>query len=71
MIMAERKPSTLAELAAAANPAQGIPCPECRCRRWWVTTNRGKGDQIFRLRECRGCGHKIRTAERFVASRDS
>lgn len=44
---------------------QGIKCPDCGCRHFWKTyESRPEGGTVFRIKECRHCGKRIKTRER-------
>ena len=43
--------------------AEGIACPDCRCRHLIAVRTRHRLGKINRVRECRNCGRKITTWE--------
>jgi transcriptional regulator NrdR family protein len=46
---------------------RGLVCPRCGCGHFRVIyTRRVQGGRIVRRRECRNCGRRITTYERFV-----
>lgn len=45
-------------------PARGLCCPDCGCAMLDVVYTRQRADHVFRLRECRYCGRRVRTRER-------
>jgi transcriptional regulator NrdR family protein len=47
--------------------ARGLSCPRCNATRWRVLESRRSPGRITRVRECRGCELRCRTAERFEA----
>ena len=44
--------------------APGIACPKCDGRKLPTVYTRHRQGATVRVRKCRGCGHRIRTAER-------
>lgn len=42
----------------------GIVCPKCHCRHWQVRNTRQRNGEVRRYRECRHCGHVLRTTEK-------
>lgn len=42
----------------------GIVCPRCHCRHWHVRNTRQRTGEVRRYRECRNCGHILRTTEK-------
>ena len=45
-------------------PTSGLCCPDCGCAMLQVVYTRHRANHIFRLRECRYCGRRVRTRER-------
>lgn len=46
-------------------PHRGLLCPACGHRQLKVRfTRRSRPGAVTRVRECRSCGHRVRTAER-------
>ena len=43
---------------------QGLACPHCGCRHFYVVYTRPKADKIVRRKECRHCGKRITTHEK-------
>lgn len=41
----------------------GVRCPKCGRRLFSTTKTRHRGSKTIRWRRCRGCRHRIRTAE--------
>lgn len=48
---------------------RGIHCPACGGARWKICFTRHYTGSTRRVRECKDCGHRIRTAERCVTNR--
>ena len=45
----------------------GIPCPRCGGTLWKADKLRPAPNRVVRVRTCKGCRLRIRTAERFEA----
>lgn len=41
----------------------GLRCPRCRCHTFRTLYTRRKTNKIDRVRECKGCKHRVRTHE--------
>ena len=48
-----------------ASGGRGLACPKCGCRHLIVVYTRERLGCILRMRECRHCGRRIPTRERF------
>lgn len=42
---------------------KGIECPDCGCRHLFVRATYNRKETIVRVRICRNCGRRLRTAE--------
>ena len=69
VMAAEREPVEIPDSMRVIKRDQGIACPDCGCRHWLTTKTAHKGAAVNRLRTCRHCGKKVRTAEKFVEGR--
>lgn len=49
---------------ADETPNPGVRCPKCGCRHLPAIDTRRRGRFMVRIRECRHCGHRLRTRER-------
>ena len=44
----------------------GVRCPKCRCPHLPALDTRRRGRWTIRRRQCRGCGHILRTREESI-----
>ena len=48
------------------DPLKGLECRNCGCRHFYVVYTRAHVGCITRRRECRHCGRRIMTRERYT-----
>lgn len=46
------------------NSDVGLECAKCGCRHFFVGCTKRAKNKIIRYKQCRNCGHHIRTVER-------
>lgn len=46
---------------------QAIKCPKCAAARFRIVFTRHNGREVLRVKACKACGHRLRTAERVVS----